>query len=67
MTKQTEAALFDISVLADNAKNILHMVENSGEMDELGKGFKSIIYVTLDYLHRIVQLAESAEKEEVLE
>jgi hypothetical protein len=59
--------LFDISILADNAKNILSMAEQSDEAEKLSAGFQSILWITLDYLHKIVEMAESADKEKALE
>lgn len=67
MTRETDDTLFEISILADNAKNILSVAEQSQEADELSAGMRSILWVTIDYLHKIVQMAESAEKNEALE
>ena len=52
----------EISVIADNAKNILAMAEQSQEADELSAYMRSCLYVGIDYLHKIVEMAESAEK-----
>lgn len=67
MTRQTDDALFEISVLADNAKHILHMAEQSKEVDKLSEGFQSVLWVVGDYLHRISEMAESTERSEALE
>lgn len=67
MTRQTDDILFEIGVLADNAKNILAMAEQSQEADELSASMRSCLWVGIDYLHKIVKMAESAEKDEALE
>lgn len=67
MKRQTDNVLFEISVMADNAKNLLGMMEQSLEADTLSENFHSVLWVAADYLHRIVEMAESAEKSEVIE
>lgn len=67
MTRQTNDTLFEISILADNAKNILAIVDQSKEADELSDMMKSCLWVAIDYLHKIVDIAETAEKKEALD
>ena len=43
------------------------MMEQSLEADTLSENFHSVLWVAADYLHRIVEMAESAEKSEVIE
>lgn len=51
-----DKALFNISVLAEQAKNLIGTVEETGDT-----GRDAILFITVDYLHRIQAMAESLE------
>jgi hypothetical protein len=63
MTRQTSDVLMDIEVIAEQAKNALGVVDQSKETEQLSVGVRSIIWICVDYLHKISVMAQEAQKE----